>query len=149
MSELKPCPFCGAKGVIIDLSHPRNPDVETYHVDCLADCDMGMGQYKTREAAIAAWNTRASDTRIAELEAEVERLRARPKVKPLEWSAGHSAASPCGTYYVIPVDGQFAVSLNAMTIAAEYLGRFGTLDHAKAAAQADYEARILSALVQP
>jgi hypothetical protein len=64
----------------------------------------------------------------------------------LEWSDGNSAKSPCGTYYVIPVDGQFAVSLNAMTIAAEYVGRFDTLDHAKTAAQVDFKQKIRSAL---
>lgn len=83
------------------------------------------------------------------IEEEVEKLRAGPKVKPLEWSPGHSAKSPCGAYYIIPVDGRFAVSLNAMTIGAEDIGRFATIEAAKAAAQADYEARVLSALVQP
>lgn len=69
-----------------------------------------------------------------------------PTIARLEWSGGHSAKSPCGTYYIIPVDGQFAVSLNAMTIAAEDLGRFDTLDYAKTAAQVDFEQKIRSAL---
>jgi hypothetical protein len=115
----------------------RNPNVLEYmrHWE---------GRAETAEAALAA-----SAARIAEIKAEVKRLSAGPKVKPLEWSPGHSAKSPCGAYYIIPVDERFAVSLNAMSIGAEHIGRFATIEAAKAAAQADYEARVLSALVQP
>ena len=59
--ELKPCPFCGAKA---SLQHPGGD----WFVTCDGlDCKLLPYTHyqRTREAAIAAWNTRAN-TRIAD-----------------------------------------------------------------------------------
>ena len=60
MSELKPCPFCGGKGVFIKGSrsiHGDNP--YTFAVHC-AECRANNGEFfRTKEEAIAAWNRRA------------------------------------------------------------------------------------------
>jgi len=95
---------------------------------------------------------RASDARIAELEAEVERLKAGPKVRPLEWDDGPnnsmaSAETIFGAEYraYLRRDGTWQLHLPP----ANLLGDFPSREAFKAAAQADYEARILSAFVQP
>lgn len=78
-----------------------------------------------------------------------ERLAgSRAVVKPLEWNSGkfgHSVESPFGTWWV-------RNPLPCGTIVLE--GPFGHSEHpnaeaAKAAAQSDYERRILSALTEP
>ena len=74
---LKPCAQCGSK------TAPRvTPGSYHFYVWCEnavvifnKGCGLRTGLYPTAEEAIAAWNTRASDPRIAELEAECERLR--------------------------------------------------------------------------
>lgn len=110
---------------------------------------------------------RASDARIAELEAEVERLRAAPKVKPLEWREVTSPREdgppePTGEVEADTLIGCYSISIDGAAVDEggvgwkwsawtpfDSLGHFGDLDEAKSAAQADYEARVLSALVQP
>lgn len=101
---------------------------------------------------------RASDARIAELEAE--RPRAGQKVRPLEWFMPHGAETMLIAETVL---GKYRVwthseaggrwfsdvsTLGAVSATIES-GNTHSCTSAKAAAQADYEARILSALVQP
>lgn len=79
--------------------------------------------------------------------------RAGVKVKPLEWQRQHDeldeAISPFGPYQVrAENDGTFWWEFRGQGI--EHRGlNFRTKDKAKAAAQADYDTRIRSALTQP
>lgn len=62
MDKLKPCPFCGSKGVI-----HRNNALETYVVECTnhscpASYMIGW-DYDTTQEAIESWNRRVNDGR--------------------------------------------------------------------------------------
>lgn len=60
--EFKPCPFCGAKPVLI-VKKPGKP--EPYSLVCRnLDCPMlqvATYWYATEDEANAAWNTRTGD----------------------------------------------------------------------------------------
>jgi uncharacterized coiled-coil DUF342 family protein len=59
-TELKPCPFCGSAAVLVD-------EDGTYWVRCVACCASAqVSSFPDR--AVEAWNQRAVDGRIAELE---------------------------------------------------------------------------------
>lgn len=105
-------------------------------------------------ATLTVTDGAASAARIAELEAEVERLRAGPKVKPLLWGSEPPYAvarvAKLGlTYSTEAVWDDAGVFQCVELSGGKAFGHFQTVDEAKAAAQADYEARVLSALVQP
>ena len=75
MSKLKPCPFCGEKAT---LDYSVMPNRKHWFITC--DC-CGMMYQDTlsqRKYVKDGWNTRpiedALTARIAELEAEIERL---------------------------------------------------------------------------
>lgn len=60
--ELLPCPFCGAEANLVDMNTEKDQCFIPYWVQC-ANClkceDMPMtAEYKTKEEAINAWNTR-------------------------------------------------------------------------------------------
>ena len=152
--ELRNCPLCGSELVQAIGGGP-------YRVVCQR-CGSNTGpRYAVSSAdAIAAWNTRDSDSRIAELEAEVDRLRARLNVKPLQWIIPPAALTVqiaetvLGKYRVwthTEAGGRWFWDMSALGVVAATIetGYAHSLEAAKAAAQADYEARILSALVQP
>ncbi len=68
MPELKPCPFCGGKGMLRKRTKWGNNNKEfEYFVSCGGDhvtCPAyygGVYKYDSAEAAIAAWNRRAND----------------------------------------------------------------------------------------
>lgn len=72
------------------------------------------------------------------------------RVKPLEWVehgdqdfVWHRAMSPIGYRYNIEDDG-FSEKKHHLTVGQLVLGNFETLDEAKAAAQGDYDDRVLS-----
>jgi len=71
MSELKPCPFCGSEPTSSDEF-----DDEVLFYGCTKDIDCPL--YDAPFVNMATWNTRpiedALNKRIAELEAEIERL---------------------------------------------------------------------------
>ena len=125
--ELKPCPFCGSSNL---KSGGDDKIVGTWCLDCQA---VGPNQYGRHE-----WNTRAD--------------LAKPRVKPLVWDgpncgiwdAGKRFHSDCAAYRII-----WDLGRNE-TYTAYFgnnrLGTFDTLEDAKAAAQADYEARVLACL---
>ena len=79
--ELQPCPFCGAgtatskyhlSGVWVEKSDHDEPD---YHVHCWS-CGGRGNERGDREAAIAAWNTRALSPQTLPAPGEVERVAA-------------------------------------------------------------------------
>lgn len=58
--NLPPCPFCGAKAHMNDISrpgHPFNPNVRAYFVKC-TKCLAESRATGTEESAIAAWALR-------------------------------------------------------------------------------------------
>ena len=67
MSELKPCPFCGKEVFLVDVSIQPVPYAR-WDVCCINhDCFLRGGAnnlYITREDAILAWNTLASESAI-------------------------------------------------------------------------------------
>lgn len=137
--ELKPCPFCGSEAKLMGGPMAQ----ETYSVWCLASRGkrhfLGCLGYNEAEA-IAAWNTRA-DFPATDAPAV--------KVKALVWSHPSSANFKKGEcFHARGAANHYAVhqrndgwwfNIDCKT--------YPTLEAAKAAAQADYEARIRSALI--
>lgn len=70
MSELKPCPFCGGEGAYngrgenahkaLGAAYP--PYVGVNCIDCCATVGTLVEEYRTKEEAATAWNTRAGET---------------------------------------------------------------------------------------
>lgn len=138
--ELKPCPFCGGVPYLANVAMAGCSYVVC--TDCRMQSDDG-----SRNRVVNKWNTRAA-----------------PKVKPLVWSQTTDTKkygfprrrwrglAGLGVQYVIwdydrseadRVDGWFLVGGLSTFILGS---RHDTLNHAKAAAQADYDRRILDAL---
>jgi len=76
--ELNPCPFCGGKADVGEFAagHGVGGPTDGFYVTCVEEfCDghMGSGYYAfaERERAVAAWNRRPTEERLA---AEVARL---------------------------------------------------------------------------
>jgi hypothetical protein len=135
--DLLPCPFCGS-GTYFSFGRDDeivNVRCENWGVSCL-----GAGPNKSSpDAAAAAWNTRAASVKAGEVVA----------VRPLEWEKQNvdgtlwcTELSVCGEYRVRHEDDRWLA-----TSPGRLIGIYKTCDDAKAAAQADYEARIRSALV--
>ncbi|WP_277202297.1 Lar family restriction alleviation protein [Victivallis vadensis] len=82
--ELKPCPFCGADP---DISVQEDDTEDTYYVVACTNCNMAHSSSDDENVAIRNWNDRpiedAQAARIAELEAERDRLR--EVVEKLVW----------------------------------------------------------------
>ena len=72
------------------------------------------------------------------------------KVKPLEWidvGEGPRCITVCGMYAIHPSSGSRGTPKLSLTgMPGNAFGKFDSVDQAKAAAQADYEQRILSAI---
>ena len=60
MSELKPCPFCGSKGVLNQKECVGTWIVECSNQTCFASYMIGW-DYDSPLEAVKAWNTRAGD----------------------------------------------------------------------------------------
>lgn len=107
-----------------------------------------MSDQRLLELLAEPWKLKQGDTRA--ILAELLTSRAEPVVRGLEWRDdrfGSEAPSPVGRYMVEDmganwIGDRFWLQLNAV------LGKYGTIAEAKAAAQADYERRIRSALVE-
>lgn len=66
--EIKPCPFCGGKAEVYESNHghffircktgPNNGNTDNNNLPCPGN--NGWCNYKTKEQAIAIWNTRVS-----------------------------------------------------------------------------------------
>ena len=123
--ELKPCPFCGGEPIV-----ERQGDRRQSHIIYCGECG---GRLETGET----WNT-----------GQLWNTRTEPQVRPLVW-VKHPTAEIWRCYTII---GQYMV----FTISAPTWEFDGINDRttrtalneteAKAAAQADYTRRILSAL---
>lgn len=80
MSDLKPCPFCGADA---REEHSRAMggfcDEQEVAICCDRDCPGFEGEYLPRGLSISNWNTRPIEDQLraenAELKAELERVR--------------------------------------------------------------------------
>ena len=84
--ELRECPSCRGRA----YSDTRAGAI--FRIRC-NDCDMTTGAYTRFEAAATAWNTRASDARIAELEAGLRRvLYANPSTPGYSEAVDHATA---------------------------------------------------------
>lgn len=61
--ELKPCPFCGADGTIVQADN----DVAWYIVECAGTINCAMRprcESDSYDALVSAWNTRAVERRV-------------------------------------------------------------------------------------
>ena len=73
------------------------------------------------------------------------RWQSSPKIKQLEWMVGEGtemilANIPFNNYYIIDgVDDMIFLTINIQC----YIGRYATIEEAKAAAQADFEKRVM------
>jgi hypothetical protein len=145
---IEACPFCG---------EPTTAEIEDNGSGCFwVICDNVKdgcgceGPYKhSEEDAIAAWNRRAATSKPV---AEAVKVKPQCTIKPLEWEEGapgtykQIAESPFGHYSVWEINGTACWSPWKSGSGAIV---DGGLVEAKAAAQADYEQRIMSALSTP
>ena len=146
-NDLLPCPFCGAKARMLGGPEAQ----ETYSVWCESEGRRHhvCGTMDADETA-AIWNTRAIPA-------------AQVAVKPLEWDRDWQTSftmrsmkkvdDGCEVHFIDYVSGKGLYKIRISTVAkpgyirVTYDGsEFPSLEAAKAAAQADYEARIRSAL---
>lgn len=131
---LADCPFCGCPPVQL---------METEELSALICCsnDDCMGariSAANLQDATVKWNTRTSATK-----AEAAPLM----VKPLEWLAcADDTHHDTGCQYEVEQLGKYWRVVRGVTCGGSYICDAATLDGAKAAAQADYEQRIRSAL---
>lgn len=133
MYDLKPCPFCGGEARLNDYQAQFGDLNEKYRNPICKDCGCNLGYFPTADRASKVWNTRAAMT--------------APQVKPLVWiecSDGTHHDEHC--QYELEIDGLFLRVTRGVTGGTSYVANADTLEAAKAAAQADYEARIRSAL---
>lgn len=68
LTRLLPCPFCGGNNVMICADRYEPEDRYSFFVSCsTAQCHGAINQlddglFASKEAAVAAWNTRAPST---------------------------------------------------------------------------------------
>jgi hypothetical protein len=130
--ELKPCPFCGGEAELVRGMPKGGYDrVECTTPGCWAEVSAGG---EDEDKAIAAWSTRAS-----------------PRVRPLEWDERYDGVSRAEYrprhFYECHDIGRGWVCHETIRGTGHSIGEvWTTREEAKAAAQADYERRILGAL---
>jgi len=138
-NKLLPCPFCGSDRITV---MPIRDGAQASCKDCCAKSEPMVhgpnGVNSTWEGAHASWNRR------------------KVKVKPLKWKLAKisdewdrfSVETIFGSYEALEFsDGTCGFSSPDLCeeTSVEH-GGFKTIEDAKAAAQADYEQRILSAI---
>ena len=66
MSELRPCPFCGGRSTVRQVTLVRDSKTQIYsgYFPMCEKCLTTGNNYPTEEAAQAAWNNRTSDTKL-------------------------------------------------------------------------------------
>lgn len=145
--ELKPCPLCQAPMMFdhfVDWEGQPLADKMIIHQSDSA-CPLADIQVTATDDAIAAWNRRPA------LEALAAKQSTGGMVKGLEWEDRGSlikqfrADTIAGIYY-IERNGE---TFDWWNTVAPFRHGFDTLEAAKAAAQADFEQRVLSCLVNP
>lgn len=74
MTELKPCPFCGAEANAYQVE-------DWYAVYCenRPDCRASVGEFDSEEQAIAAWNRRTEQLQLAFVAGERDGYKDRVK----------------------------------------------------------------------
>lgn len=137
MTDLLPCPFCGGEAARVDIEDGENAGGSCV---CCKKCNAsGNLEFEFKENFITAWNTRTPTPAPN---------AAAVKVKPLEWVRGI-------VDYAKPLPGIKYISCSttphgcwAWWLDGDNSTRTVERDkkHAKAAAQADYAARILAAI---
>lgn len=91
--ELKPCPFCGGEAHLFeDNSHSTAFDVGCWHQDCPVN-PQAWG--KTREKAIAAWNTRAALPEVQAIVAEAVAAEREACARAAHDAVTHPSAYAC------------------------------------------------------
>lgn len=153
MTELQNCPCCGKKARLIRKEGfgPAGAKFSRGYVTCNG-CGVTTPTKSPWEKAVKIWNSRAANYAIATASTTPPTAVEPVAVKPLEWVDGapgtytEIAASPFGYYSVWEINGTgcWAPWKQGSGTIAE-----GGLAGAKAAAQADYETRIRSALATP
>ena len=133
-------------------SHANNP-VEYLRADHVAEMLKAEREKALREAAAICLKPRVLQAmclaRAFSTSSRRTRPMDKPRVKPLVWTQAGCAETPFGKYHVLMEDwsGQddfWFVCFAGMPYGK--CGEHGSEEAAKAAAQADYEARILAAL---
>jgi hypothetical protein len=132
---LKPCPFCGSAAELRGISET---EIRRTNDQCISAG--AFNAYGHRNDAIEAWNRRAS----------LPEAPAVPVVKALEWRNGYRDENV--TIVQASFGGLYQVRTRRDGIWLDWPDRrasvqFDTLDAAKAAAQADFETRIRSAIL--
>lgn len=62
MTELKPCPFCGGRPIILNAPWAKYRGDYMKQVHCKSTHCVTLGLFRDEEEAIEAWNTRAERT---------------------------------------------------------------------------------------
>ena len=104
---------------------------------------------KTRQGVTPAPVPHAKDYRMADAAIAALEPTDKPRVKPLVWTQGGYAETPFGKYHVVMEDWSGQDDFWFVCFAGKPYGKcgeHGSEEAAKAAANADYEARILAAL---
>ena len=70
LSDLKPCPFCGCDGWIVEDRGDHSCEPLLYRPQCKM-CGGGLGGFQYRDNAIMVWNTRADGDAYEPTDAEV------------------------------------------------------------------------------
>ena len=104
---------------------------------------------KTRQGVTPAPVPHAKDYRMADAAIAALEPMDKPRIKPLVWTQKGYAETPFGKYHVVMEDWSGQDDFWFVCFAGKPYGKcgeHGSEEAAKAAAQADYEARILAAL---
>jgi hypothetical protein len=159
MTDLLNCPFCGGEMQLRYALWPSEGDRDAVihnvpgGTSCPIEGAFSIDTFDNGVSVAEAWNRRPL---LDELDASKARIA---EVRPLEWD-GEQAASPFGTYEIsiwntARDEWKWRAPdklRDVWTAAGQVNGAWRqslTKEEAKAAAQADYAARILSALTPP
>jgi hypothetical protein len=150
MTDPLACPFCGSRNVAHGLF---GGDMIVKCIGCFSggppvEAPEFSDMVEKREQAVAAWNRRPEPSKPV-----AEAVKVKPK--PLEWKPNATdtfcracwfAAHPYGGYHIYERDTNGKGRIRYFTSPIAALTEYSSLEDAKAAAQADYEQRIMSAL---
>ena len=75
MSEIKPCPFCGSKFVILQNDYSVINQIRMVYMACV-NCKSYGPDKPTKEAALQAWNQRPYDYDMPAIVKKVQRMEA-------------------------------------------------------------------------